>query len=132
MALEEFANMNVDADTDKIPTMMELFNIDKFMGRICSEFKELWYDDKEHLIKGAIDGKSQSLEIADHLIRKAMPQIQIMKKWLPAKGDQLILRSIKTGVEHNLSLLGVLKILGKYQPDILHRFKGLRNLGLTD
>lgn len=126
MLLEEFASMPIDATNDNIEQMMNAFNINKFMNRITTEFNELWYDDKNALIKGAIDGKSQSLEVSDHKIRRALPIIQIMKKWMPAKGDQLILRSVKTGSEHNMSLLGILKILGKYQPNILHRFKGLR------
>ena len=125
MLLEEFASMPIDATNDNIEQMMNAFNINKFMNRITAEFNELWYDDKNALIKGAIDGKSQSLEVSDHKIRRALPIIQIMKKWMPAKGDQLILRSVKTGSEHNMSLLGILKILGKYQPNILHRFKGL-------
>ena len=125
MVLEEFATMPIDATNENISRMLESFNIDKFMDRVMIEFKELWYDEKQGIIKGAIDGKSQSLEVSDHLLRKAIPQIQIMKKWLPSKGDQLILKSIKLGTEHNMSLLGVLKILSKYQPDIIHRFKGL-------
>lgn len=126
MLLEEFALMSIEPNNDNINRMLDAFNIDKFMDRITVEFKELWYDDKQGIIKGAIDGKSQSLEVSDHLIRKALNQIQIMKKWLPGKGEQLVLRSIKLGTEHNMSLLGVLKILSKYQPDILHRFKGLK------
>ena len=126
MLLEEYALMPIDATNDNIQQMMDSFDINKFMSRVESEFKELYYDDHQGVIKGAIDGKSQTLEVSDHIIRKAIPQIQIMKKWLPTKGRSLILRSVKLGTEYNMSLLGILKLLSKYQPDILHRFKGLR------
>ena len=41
------------------------------------------------------------------------------------RSNSLVLKDIKTSTEHELSLLGILKILKKYQPNILHRFKGL-------
>jgi len=125
MVMEEFSRMNIEAAVENIPTMLRQFNINEFMNRVNGEFVELYYDEKQGLIKGAIDGRSQSLEISDHLIRKAIPQIQIMKKWLPVDGEHLILKSNKTATEHQMSLLEILKVLSKYQPAIEHRFKGL-------
>ena len=67
----------------------------------------------------------QLLEISPQLIRRSIPLIQILDDWGPVRGKSLVLKDIKTSTEHELSLLGILKILRKYQPNILHRFKGL-------
>ena len=122
--LEEFAIMNFD-DSMPISQMIDKINIQHLMNRIGMEFKELYYNDKDNLIKGAIDGKWQIVEISEQLIRKAIPLIEIMKNWIPNEQESLILKSIKTSTEYKLSLLGILKMLKKYQPYILHRFKGL-------
>lgn len=129
MIIEEFAMMNIHTElilsTESIvKDLIKNINIQHMMDRIGVEFPEIYYDDKDNLIKGVIDGTYQLIEISEQLVRKIMPLIKLMKQW-GAGYDNLILRDIKTGTEHKLSMLGVLKILKKYQPNILHRFKGL-------
>ena len=124
MILEEFA-MNFDMNDKDIAKMIESINIQNLIDRINIEFPELYYDDKDQVIKGAIDGKWQMIEISSQLIRKAKDLIIIMQHWLPSDGSEMVLKDVKTASEHKLSLLGILKILKKYQPTILHRFKGL-------
>lgn len=124
--LEEFAwnHFNNGSETD-ISKEIEKIDIQHLMDRIGAEFPEIFYDDKSGLIKGVIDGKFQLLEISPQLIRRSIPLIQILDDWGPVRGKSLVLKDIKTSTEHELSLLGILKILRKYQPNILHRFKGL-------
>lgn len=100
-------------------------NIQPLMNRIGTEFPELYYDDKGKLIKGSVDGKYQLIEISESIIRKIHPLIGLMYNYGPPIGEHLTLKDLKTGTEHGLSMLESLKILKKYQPDILHRFKGL-------
>ena len=71
------------------------------------------------------------LEINTLLVKKTKDLIKLIRKWGPKANESMILKDIKTATEHKLSLLGILKILKKYQPAILHRFKGLI-LGLID
>ena len=120
--IEEFALfINYDTIEDGIKKL----NIQHLIDRINIEFPEIYYDDKDGLIKGVIDGKYQLFEISSQLIGKSSKLIEIMKKW-GGTGDSLIfIKDINTGTEHELSLLGILKILKKFQPNILHRFKGL-------
>ena len=120
--IEEFALfINYDTIEDGIKKL----NIQHLIDRINIEFPEIYYDDKDGLIKGVIDGKYQLFEISSQLIGKSSKLIDIMKKW-GGTGDSLIfIKDINTGTEHELSLLGILKILKKFQPNILHRFKGL-------
>jgi len=132
MILEEFAVHIYDASNDKI--MMERIprgvsefhkNFHLIENRIGELFPEMYYDKKDKLIKGVIDGKYQLIEVSESLVRKAAPMIQILGKWGFPAAEHFVLRDIKTGTEHKLSMLGVLKVLKKYQPNILHRFKGL-------
>lgn len=125
LILEEVAIMGFDMDKSSGFEIINKINIQHLMDRIGIEFKELYYDDADGLIKGAINGKYQIIEISEQLIRKAAPLIKIMQKWLPPKDGILVLKDIRTKTENDLSLLEVLKILKKYQPNILHRFKGL-------
>ena len=97
--------------------------IDRLMERIQNEFPEVEFDEKNKIIKGIINGKYQTFEITDRFLNNSKDLIKIIKKWSKGKSIKLINR--KTKAEHNLSLLGVLKILKAYQPNILHRFKGL-------
>lgn len=127
--IEEFALMNVDLtnylnNPFVINDAILKVNIQHLMDRIGIEFPEIYYDDKDTLIKGVIDGNYQLIEISEQLIRKSVNLINIMIKWNAASGN-IILKDNKTGTEHKLSMLGILKILKKYQPNILHRFKGL-------
>lgn len=118
MILEEFAMANTDS-IDKIDT-------NHMMDRIVLEFPELYYDEKYQLIRGVINGKYQLIEISSYLINKLSDVMEIIKEWGPVGNvSSLVLKDIKTATEHELSLLGVLKILKKFQPKILHRFKGL-------
>ena len=98
-------------------------NIDKLMERIQEEFPEVYYDEKNHIIRGVINGKYQTFELTDRFLRKSKELLEIIQKWSNSKSLNLINK--KTGSEHKLSLLGILKILKSYQPNILHRFKGL-------
>ena len=98
-------------------------NIEKLMERIQNEFPEMEYDEKNHIIKGVINGKYQTFELSDRFLRKSKELLEIIDKW--SKGKELALVNKKTGSRHNLSLLGILKILRGYQPNIIHRFKGL-------
>ena len=86
---------------------------------------ELYYDDNRDLIMGSIDAKLQLIEISESFIRKATPIIKTVATWGPSLSTCMILKDVKTGTEYQLSLLGVLKMLKKFQPNILHRFKGL-------
>lgn len=123
MVIEEFSYNNYYS-TD-IDTAINNVDIQKMIDRIAIEFPEIYYDYKDKLIKGVIDGKYQLIEISVQLVRKSYDLIRLNEKFGAPYGKTLILRDNKTGTEHKLSLLGILKILKKYQPNINHRFKGL-------
>lgn len=126
LILEEFALLNfTDVNSFMNIKIDGIDSIQHLMNRIGMEFPEIYYDDNDKLIKGVIDGKYQLIEISEQLIRKSSHLIKIINEWGPTNNLSLVLRDRKTGTEHNLSLLGILKILKKYQPNILHRFKGL-------
>lgn len=139
MIIEEFAmyyrevtnhhvnqNLNMSDEDINISNIKKCKdNIQLLMDRIGTEFPELYYDDKRDLIIGSIDAKLQLIEISESFIRKATPLIKTVAIWGPSQSICMILKDVKTGTEHQLSLLGVLKILKKFQPNILHRFKGL-------
>jgi len=99
-------------------------NIQRLMNAVGETFQELHYDDNDRIIMGIADGKYQSLEISDRLVRKGFSLINMMMTY-PLTVYPLTLREIKGGNESKLSLLGTLKILRRYQPDIIRRFKGL-------
>lgn len=127
--IEEFSLMKIDFSSYLnnpfiISDAISKVDIQHLMDRIGTEFPEIYYDDKDKLIKGVIDGNYQLIEISEQLIRKSVDLIMVMTKW-DAASNNIILKDNKTGTEHRLSMLGVLKILKKYQPNILHRFKGL-------
>lgn len=123
--IEEFSMVDFDVSAGfTLEWLIKQINIQHLMDRIGIEFPELYYSDKDDLIKGAIDGKWQIIEITDQLVRKVMPLIQIQKRW-GSGYHRLVLKDVKTSTEHQLSMLEALKILKKYQPTILHRFKGL-------
>ena len=96
----------------------------RLMPEIGLEFPEIYYDVKDSLIKGIIDGKYQSLEISDRFIRKAAPLTEIIKKY-EFKTKGILLKDTKIGSIENHPMLLALKILSKYKAQILHRFKGL-------
>lgn len=125
MIYEEFAGFGIEAKAENVSVMMQRLNIQSLMNRIGVEFKELYYDEDRNLIIGAIDAKQQVVEISEQLIKRGLPIIGLMEEWLPKGDSQLVLKSTKTATEYRLSLLGIMKILKKYQPNILHRFKGL-------
>lgn len=110
---------------ENIHESINKLNIQHLMNRIGEEFNELYYDDEAKLIKGALNGTHQILEISEALIYKSKPLLKVIKDWKPNENETLLLQNIKTGVRYNLSILGVLKILKKYQPNIVHRYKGL-------
>lgn len=125
MILEEFAANGYDPSTRTAADEVYRINIQKMMDRITIEFPELYFDDRRHLVLGISEGRYQSIEISELLVRRCSPLITIIKDHGAPVGSSLVLKDNKTGVERSLSLLGTLKILQKYQPDILHRFKGL-------
>lgn len=108
-----------------IVNAINLLNINNLIDRIAIEFPEIYYDEKDKLVKGAIDGVYQIIEINDQLVKKSTNLILLNKKWGSTEKSSIVLKHIKTGTEYNLSLLGILRILKVYQPTILHRFKGL-------
>lgn len=124
MIYEELAMMNVD-ETSNLPLVTKNLNIQHLIDRIGTEFNEIGYDDNRGFIIGVIDAKQQLVQIDEALIRKGLPIIKILRDWMAPEQGSMILKENKTGTEHKLSLMGILKILKKYQPDILHRFKGL-------
>lgn len=132
LILEQFAAMLYNHETNKVDSSkihlaVEVFHKNSYMIQniLGASFPEMYYDEKSHLIKGVIDGKFQLIEISTSLIHKASELISILGRWGFPQYESFVLRDNKTGTEHRLSMLGVLKILKKYQPDILHRFKGL-------
>lgn len=125
MIYEEFALMNIDYDTASVSTAISNLNVQHLIDRIGTEFREIEYDDERKFIIGVIDAKQQLIEIDETLIRKGLSIIKILQNWMAPEDGAMILKENKTGIEHKMSLLGILKMLKKYQPDIIHRFKGL-------
>lgn len=127
--VEELSDRGYDPDQAKnnpsyIERTITELDIQSLMNRIGLDFEELIYDDSNKIIKGSIDGKYQSLEISERLLRKSGELIRAMNLYGVSEDKTLVLKDISTGSEHNLSLLAMLKILRKFQPTILHRFKG--------
>lgn len=126
MILEEFAWLKTYNVNDIINSKYKDFDpIQHLMNRIGEEFQEVYFDDNDKMIKGVIDGRYQLIEITDQLVKKSRSVIDVITEWGPVGNTTLILKDIKTSTEYTLSLLGILKILKKFQPRILHRFKGL-------
>ena len=98
-------------------------NIDRLMERMQNEFPEVQFDPKNKIIKGVINGKYQTFELNERFLNKSSELVELIKKW--SLGKEITLYNKKTGASHKLSLLGILKMLKSYQPNILHRFKGL-------
>ena len=121
---EEFASLNIEPKDTNIDKMISSINIQSLMDRIGTEFKELEYDDNRNLIIGAIDAKQQVVELSYQLIKRGIDIIKLIQKWSP-DDKMLVMKAQKTSTEYRLSILGIMKILKKYQPNILHRFKGL-------
>lgn len=124
MIIEEFSLIDYDPENVSCNYLISKINIQHLMDKIGTEFPEIYYSDKDDLIKGIIDAKMQLIEISEQLVYKIIPLVNIVKKW-GFGNTKFVLKDVKTSTEHNLSMLGILKILKKYQPDILHRFKGL-------
>ncbi|MDE7347146.1 MAG: hypothetical protein K2N48_10475, partial [Muribaculaceae bacterium] len=123
--LEELVFAGYDGSNMSCEDATKIININKMIDRIAIEFPEVYYDEKRKVIRGIIDGRLQLLEINTPMIRKCTALVKIISQWGAKPGETLILKDVKTSTEHTLSLLGCLKILQKYQPNILHRFKGL-------
>ena len=138
MILDEFAWMDVPMDRFVltpdiyIQKMLKSLDIQKMMNRIGTIFEEVFYDDKWNLVTGTIDMKPQSVEICSPFVRRCRSTIKIINKWGAKCNETLVLKDIKTKTEHELSLLGVLRILNKYKPEIEHRFKGLGENDVED
>ena len=124
--IEELGYMGYGPDKySSIQQVIDDINIQHLLNRICAEFPEIYYEEKSNLFKGIIEGKYHVVEISEQLIRKAGPLITITEKWGAEEDGYMILKDIKTGTEHQLSIVNVLKMLKKFQPNIEHRFKGL-------
>ena len=123
--LEEFASLNLLKGGIYAKEEISKIDIQKLLNRINIEFPEIYYDDKDELFKGSIDCKPQVIDITEYLVIKSNALINMIYKWGCNHHRSILLKDTKTGSEHKVSLLGALKILRKYQPDILHRFKGL-------
>ena len=123
--IEEFAMMKFDDSIHPISYWIENVNIQHLIDRINTEFPEIYYDDGNKLIKGAVSATAiQAVELSESFVKRISPLIYVVKKWI--HGDNyMVLKNISNGSEYNLSMLGILKMLKKYKPDIVHRFKGL-------
>lgn len=104
---------------------LQAIDINTMMNNITAEFPEIFYDEKEKLIRGVIDGKYQLLELSESLVKRGMELIDLIMTWTIRPEMKYILRNRKTGQQQSYSMLGILKLLRRYQPTILHRFKGL-------
>lgn len=118
----DMSRLRQDTVMDQIISKIDIQHL---IDRIAVEFPEMYYDDKDHLIKGVIDGKYQLIEISQSLVRKGIEVIEMISTWKPGLDTLFMLKSKKTGTESQYGMLAILKVLKKYQPNILHRFKGL-------
>lgn len=125
MVFEECVLCGIDETSENLTNELKKINIQHMMDRIGCEFSELFYDDKDNVIRGSIDSVWQELELCEGLIKMSKDVIRMLRTWMPGEEGSIVLRNIKTNAEHELSLLGTLMILQKFQPDIEHRFKGL-------
>lgn len=100
--------------------------------RINEEYPEIYFDERDQVLKGVIDGKYQLFEMSERFMRKSEPLIALMKQYGPSINESMILKSIKTGSETELSLLGILKALKHFQPNIEVRLKGLGEASKED
>ena len=124
MILEEFAYLSGNEKVSESELMNRL-NIQKLSNRIGEDYKEIYFDDKDSSFKGIIDAQPQYIEVSTDFIRDGMNLINVLRKWVAPRNGSLVLKENKTGAEHQLSILETLKMLRKYKPHILHRFKGL-------
>lgn len=104
--------------------LIDKINIQHLLHRINEEFPEISYKDNNKEIYGIANEKRQLIEISTQLVRKGMPCIKSISKWRPMLTN-MIMRNVKTGSEERSSLLGILKNLARFQPNKVHRFKGL-------
>ena len=131
MILEEFAYLSGNEKVSESELMNRL-NIQKLSNRIGEDYKEIYFDDKDSSFKGIIDAQPQYIEVSTDFIRDGMNLINVLRKWVAPRNGSLILKENKTGAEHQLSILETLKMLRKYKPHILHRFKGLAENSTED
>lgn len=124
MILHHLAFVGKLTGKSEVKDLIESVNIQMLMNDIGTEFRELYYDDKDHLIKGVADARYQSIEISERLVRKGMGIIRTIMDY-DCRISRMNLREIRTGSIETHPLLTILKILRKYQPAIIHRFKGL-------
>lgn len=125
IVLEEFVLCGVDETSDDLSKELKKIDIQHMMNHLGEEFNELFYDDKDNVIRGSIDSVWQELELCEGLIKNPKDIIRMLRSWMPGEDGCIVLRDIKTNAQHTLSLLGTLRILQKFQPTIKHRFKGL-------
>ena len=124
MVLEELAGNGYDRHKN-ISSQIRQLNIPKLLDKIQATFPEIYYDESDGCFHGVINFTRQLFEISEGLVRKCEDEIELLQKWQPPMNGALVLKSTKTGTESDLSLLEALKVIRKYQPNILHRFKGL-------
>lgn len=127
--IHRFANIYRSVEGDGaaeaiVVAMRQEKAISSLMARIQEEFHEIYYDDEKQLITGIADGVRQSIEISERLIRKSMEIIRLIAKY-DCRTEVIEMKDVKTGVSNVRPLLQTLKMLKKFQPDIVKRFKGL-------
>lgn len=116
---QEMAKLNVP-----INEILKNLRVQYLMNVINETFPELYFDDKDKLIKGVIDAKYQLLEINTNFVNRCSDIIDILK-WVDIHHDEsIVLKNKKTATIYDEGLLFILKILTRYQPDIIHRYKG--------
>ena len=122
MILEEAALLR-----DIPENLASVMNVEHLMNEVNAEFQELVFDVKRGIINGSIDGTPQTIGITKEMVTRAdiVGLMDLIRKYKLPNGEKFILHSTKSKSDQMLSLLEILKVLRKYQPDILHRFKGL-------
>ncbi len=125
MIIEEFAYQWTTTDGKNYSNLTDLMDIQHMLNHIREEFDEMYFDENDKVLKGIIDGADQAIEINERLLRKSSELIDLINKYGPGDDVDLILKNNKTSSELKVSLLQLLKSFKKYQPRIMHRFKGL-------
>ena len=118
---EELMEMILDEIAKDRPEI----DMSRLMATINDTFPEIFYDERDQLIKGVIDGKYQSIEITERLIRKSTSITSIMRKY-DLYLHSIMLRNKKDDKDGVVSsLLIALRQLAKFKPRIVTHHKGL-------
>jgi DNA gyrase subunit B len=112
--------VNSEQMTDE--EIFDAIDCNKLIQTVNEKFPELIYSDTEKVIKGSIDGRWQSVEISERLIRRGRELIDIFAQY---QIYDIVLRNLKDNNRLYLGLRDALQVLKKFKPDIEHTFKGL-------